>query len=169
MITGPGGFLYNELNMKDSDDLLFLLGSPTDNDKIKLDEYVSSTKNLIQNNLDKYIVFASTAYIEYSDDDYNKSKKELEMFIEQKCVNYLILKIGDIISTDLSKVKKMKLNRTQQQILQNDLTDISMKGSYLDLDQFIEETKEIINNKKTGIHHFNLIELSLTELIRYAN
>jgi hypothetical protein len=169
MITGPGGFLYNELNMEDSDDLLFLLGSPTHNDKIKLDEYVSSTKNLVQNNLDKYIVFASTAYIEHSDDDYNKSKRELELFIEQNCVNYLILKIGDIISKDLTKVKKMKLNRTQQQILQNDLTDISIKGSYLDLEQFVKETKEIITNKKTGIHHFNLIELSLTDLIRYAN
>ena len=97
MITGPNGFLYNQLTMEDSDDLLFLLGAPTTDNKVMLDEYVQTTKDIIRSNRHKYTVFASTAWIEQSDDYYNKSKKELELFIEENCSKYLILKIADII------------------------------------------------------------------------
>ena len=93
MITGPNGFLYNQLTMEDSDDLLFLLGAPTTDNKVMLDEYVQTTKDIIRSNRHKYTVFASTAWIEQSDDYYNKSKKELELFIEENCSKYLILKI----------------------------------------------------------------------------
>tara|TARA_Y100000389_G_scaffold200321_1_gene240470 strand:- start:64 stop:573 length:510 start_codon:yes stop_codon:yes gene_type:complete len=169
MITGPNGFLYNQLTMEDSDDLLFLLGSPTTDNKVMLDEYVQTTKDIIRSNRHKYTVFASTAWTEQSDDYYNKSKKELELFIEENCSKYLILKIADIISTDLEKVKQMKADRMQQQILQNDLSEIPMKGHYLDLNIFIAETQHAIRNKDTGVHNYSLVELTLLELKSYAN
>ena len=97
MITGPNGFLYNQLTIEDSDDLLFLLGAPTTDNKVMLDEYVQTTKDIIRSNRHKYTVFASTAWIEQSDDYYNKSKKELELFIEENCSKYLILKIAEIL------------------------------------------------------------------------
>lgn len=169
MITGPNGFLYNELDIEDSEDLLFLLGSPTTDDKIKLNNYVSSTKELINANNGKYIVFASNAWIETHNDDYSNSKKELENYIKQNCTNYLILKIGDIISNQLSKVSQMKSNRIQQKILRNDLSDIPFESEYLDLNQFLKETKDAIKNKETGVHNYNLIKLNMIELKKYAN
>lgn len=169
MITGPDGFLYNQLTMEDSDDLLFLLGSPTTDDKVILDEYVKSTKDLIRNNKHKYTVFASTAWIDQSDDYYNNAKKELEVFIAENCEKYLILKIADIISTDLEKVKQMKADRMQQQILQGNLSEIPMKGHYLDLNIFIAETQHAIRNGETGVHNYSLVELTLSEIKSYAN
>jgi len=169
MITGPNGFLYNELDLQDSEDLLFLLGGPTTDDESKLDEYVKSTKELINNNTDKYVVFASNAWIDNHNDSYSNAKKELEQFIKQRCTRHLILRIGDIISKDISKVRKMKSDRMQQQILRNELSDIPLKSHYLDLEQFVKETKNVIENKNVGIYHYNLTELTLMELKNYAN
>lgn len=169
MITGPNGFLYNQLTIPDSDDLLFLLGSPTTDDKVILDEYVKSTKKLIRNNKHKYTVFASTAWIDQSDDYYNNAKKELEVFIAENCEKYLILKIADVISTSLEKVNQMKPDRMQQQILQGNLSEIPMKGHYLDLNIFIAETQHAIRNRETGVHNYSLAELTLSEIKSYAN
>ena len=63
----------------------------------------------------------------------------------------------------------MKPNRIQQQILKNDLSDIPFISQYLDLDQFVKETNEAVNNKNTGVHYYKLSELNLMELKQYAN
>ena len=168
MITGPNGFLYNELDIQDTDDLLFLLGGPTTDDESKLDEYVKSTKELVTNNTDKYVVFASNAWVDHHNDLYSNAKKELEQFIKQSCTKHLILRIGDIISSNIEKVKKMKPDRIQQQILRNELSDIPFISQYLDLDQFVKETNKVVNNKNTGVHYYKLSELNLMELKDYA-
>lgn len=169
MITGPNGFLYSQLDIQDSDDLLFLLGSPTTNDKTKLDNYVTETKDLVIKNKHKYIVFASSAWVDQTDDYYNKSKKQLEEFIKQVCTQYLILRIADIISVDKEKIKMMKEDRVQQQIFRNNLSEIPLKSFYLDLNIFIAETQHAIRSKDVGVHNYNLVELTVLELKNYAN
>jgi hypothetical protein len=163
MITGSTGFLYNELLLEDSDDFLFLLGGPTVDDKVLNDKYVQESKELIARYKGKYIVFASTLD---GDDYYTKAKREIEYFLGDKG---LILKIAPIISRDIKKVHKMKPSRVQPTILRNEFKEILMKDTYLDLDQFISETKDLITNRIVGTHHYQLTELSLFDLRRYAS
>jgi len=162
MITGSDGFLYNELGLEDSDDFLFLLGGPTSDDKVLNDKYVEESKELISQYKDKYIVFASTLE---GDDYYTKAKRDIEDFLGDRG---LILRIAPIVSRDIKKVHKMKPSRVQPTILRNEFKEILMKDDYLDLDQFISETKYLIDNRVIGIHCYQLIELSLFELRRYA-
>lgn len=182
MITGENGFLFKQLQGKieDSDDLLFLLGSPTYDFEIercqanKLFNYVQETIDLINKNMNKYIVFASSTGVTDIDFEhkgmmtYTLAKLYLENYIIQNCNNYVILRIGTIVSNDLEIIKQMKGTRIQKRILMNNIKGIPMNDEYLDLNQFINETCDIINNKKQGIHHYQLQEMSLFDLRKYT-
>lgn len=180
MITGENGFLYNQLNLEDSD-FIFLLGSPTFDGEItleqskKLHEYVQSTIKIINENTTKYIIFASSTGV--NDVDFNHkgsmpytlAKLFLENYIITYCDNYCILRIGTIITKDKSKIKMMKKSRIQNRILRKEYSNIPLFDYYLDLDEFIKITKEIINERKTGIIEYKLTKYSLSDLIRITN
>lgn len=183
MVTGKRGFLYKELEDKidDSDELIFLLGSPTFDGEISknqskiLHKYVKETIEIINNNINKYIVFASSTGVDDVDYkhkgsmSYTLAKLFLENYIINHCDDYLILRIGTIISDDISKVKEMKDTRIQQRILRKEMRNISLQDNYLDINQFINETCDIIKLHKNGIHEYNLTFLKLSELMRYSN
>lgn len=180
MITGQNGFLYNELKDKfeDSDDMLFLLGGPTFdfplsiNDAARLHIYVHQTIKLIDENINKYIVFASSTGVDDIDLKhegfmaYSIAKLYLENYIMTFCDDYLILRIGTIISDDKEIMKRMKGTRIQNRILSGNFKNIPLIDKYLDLDQFINETINIIKNHKCGIHEYSLRTLKLSELVK---
>lgn len=184
-ITGENGFLFNELkphlesyNGKDG---IFLLGSPTfDHDLTKensreLHRYVQETLQLINENKNKYIIFASSTSV----DDINFShsgsmsyalcKLFIENYIVNHCEDYLILRIGNIVSSDINTIRKMKETRIQQRILKKKYKNIPISDEYLNIETFIKETVEAINDHKTGIFEYTLTKMKITTLIKMTN
>lgn len=179
-ITGENGFLYSQLyNKLPEDNYLFLLGSPTFDDEltrensIKLHEYVKETIELINNNKDKYIIFASSTGVDDIDYEhkgymtYTIAKLYLENYIITYCEEYLILRIGTIISNNKELILKMKNSRIQQKILNKTIKEYPNQ-MFLTLDNFLSETISAIKNKTIGIYHYSLTPMNFLQLLKYT-
>ena len=184
MITGEKGFLAQELlqHMKIPKDTIILMGSPTfdvvnitTEQSLKLHDYVKETMDIVDRNLDKYIIFASSDGVDDIKFDhtgstsYSVAKLFLENYIINRCKNHLILRIGTILSDDIEKVRRMKPTRIQNQILNKRMRWMpALKEDYLMLDDFINETIEVIRQGKIGIHEYKLTEIKVTALLDIA-
>ena len=184
IMTGEGGFLYNELypHIKNlSDDVIILMGSPTFDGDIsqegacRLHDYVTETIDIIEKNKDRYIVFCSSTGVDDISFDhsgstsYSISKLYLENYILNECDQSLVLRIGTIVSDNRDKVLKMKPTRIQKRILCHDFKGIEMCDKYLMLDDFVKETVNVIKNKHIGIYEYNLKEIKMIDLMRLTN
>lgn len=179
-ITGENGFLYSQIKDKlPNEDYLFLLGSPTFDDELtiedsmKLHNYVQETIKLINQNKDKYIIFGSSTGVNDIDYEhkgfmtYSIAKLYLENYIITYCNEYLILRIGTIISNDKQLISKMKNSRIQQRILNKTIKENNTQN-FLTLDNFISETINAIQNKIVGIYNYSLIKMNFIQLLRYT-
>jgi Tryptophan halogenase len=133
-------------------------------------QYVKETIELIDS-LKVPIIFASTTGVDDIRLDhkgstcYNLAKLYLENYIINHCDNYMILRIGTIVASDLIDVMGMKPDRLQQRILRGDYKGIPMEDKYLDIKDFVNTTADKIKSFKTGIVNYNLKTIKLSELI----
>jgi hypothetical protein len=171
-LTGWNGFLSKKLRERteikwqedvNGSDILFLMGSPTftgstldKNDSQVMHNYVKNTINKI----DSYsnpIIFASTTGVNDIDLNhsgttcYNLCKLYIENYIMNKCENWMILRIGTIISDNKYDIDKMRFDRIQQRMLKNDFTNIEFEDNYLFVDEFVNTTINNILNFNIGI------------------
>lgn len=185
-LTGWNGFLSKKLRENSTiqwtndfvnSDILLLMGSPTfTNNSLSTDDakimhrYVKDTMEIVDKYTNK-IIFCSTTGVDDIQLDhsgstsYNLSKLYLENYILNNCSQSAILRIGTIISDKISDIEMMKTDRIQSRILKGDFKNIPLKDKYLHVNTFIDSTIDIILNFTPGIHNFNLVEYSLSELI----
>jgi hypothetical protein len=185
-LTGWNGFLSKKLRERteikwqedvNGSDILFLMGSPTftgstldKNDSQVMHNYVKNTINKI----DSYsnpIIFASTTGVNDIDLNhsgttcYNLCKLYIENYIMNKCENWMILRIGTIISDNKYDIDKMRFDRIQQRMLKNDFTNIEFEDNYLFVDEFVNTTINNILNFNIGIVHYKLTKMTLPKLM----
>ena len=187
-ITGQNGFLAHKLMQSNryewsddiaSSDALFLLGSPTcghgklpEDFGTNMHSYVEQTIDIIRNH-SKPVVFASTTGINDISTDhsghttYNLAKLYLENYIIHNVEQYLILRIGTIISRSCIDVDMMKPDRIQQRIRNREYTGIEQKDSYLDVNTFVSQTLDTISTIDNQIIEYPHVTLSLFDLLRY--
>lgn len=187
-ITGMNGLLAHKLMQSDryewsddprSSDALFLLGSPTcgygelpAEFGTNMHAYVEQTIDLISNH-GKPIIFASTTGVNDISTDhaghttYNLAKLYLENYIIHNVEQYLILRIGTIVSRSRNDVDMMKPDRVQQRLRRKEYTTIDTQDSYLDINTFVEHTLDNISTINNQIIEYPHISLSLFDLMRY--
>jgi dTDP-4-dehydrorhamnose reductase len=185
-LTGKNGFLARKLiesGIETTDSIvdaesIFLLGSPTVCDEVtpafakSMHDYVAQTIDIIHST-NKRVIFASTTGVNDISLDhsghttYNLAKLYLENYIISNCENYLILRIGSIVSKKLTDVLMMKTDRIQQKILAKNYNGISMIDTYLDIDTFVKTTLDALDSS-SGILEFESTQYKLTELIKLA-
>ena len=187
-ITGQNGFLANKLMQSNryewsddiaSSDAVFLLGSPTiagtpapADFGTRMHAYVEDCINIIQNH-GKPIIFASTTGVNDisplhgGHTTYNLAKLYLENYIIHHCEQYLILRIGTIISRNCVDIDMMKPDRIQRRIRDRQYTGIEQKDQYLDVNTFVNATLDIISEIDNKIFEYPQITLSLFDLLRY--
>ena len=184
-ITGWNGFLSHKLRERtdidwteDNADCLLHLGGPTftnaelfEHDAQVMHQYVRETIKKIDR-FDGPVVFASTTGVDDIQLDhkgstsYNLAKLYLENYIINNCDNHLILRIGTVISYNQTDVDLMKPDRLQQRILRKDYTNIPFEDYYLPVDTFVNTTIEAIQTAKSGILEYDLVKLTLPQLIK---
>jgi len=186
-LTGWNGFLSKKLRIRneinwvqdiENSNSLFLMGSPTftqsqllKNDAVIMHQYVLKTIDKIKDYKNK-IIFASTTGVDDISLDhtgstaYNLSKLYIENYIINHCEDYLILRIGTIISKNVEDIRLMKPDRLQQRILNKDFKDIPFEDYYLDVESFIDKTIRAILNNQSGILHYDLEKYTLPNLIK---
>jgi hypothetical protein len=186
-VSGYNGFLASKLrtrldidwaNRTTNIDYYLHLGSPTFTDAELTKEnaqamhrYVKETIELIDN-LTVPIIFASTTGVDDIQLDhkgstcYNLAKLYIENYIINNCEKYIILRIGTVISKSLKDVLQMKPDRLQQRIIQGNYTGIPLEDNYLNVEEFVNTTANIIHNFKNGIVTYNLQKIKLSELIK---
>ena len=187
-ISGRNGFLAHKLMQSNryewsevtgSSDALFLLGSPTcaygtlpSEFGTKMHSYVEQTIDTINNNR-KPVVFASTTGVNDISLDhsghttYNLAKLYLENYIIHNVEQYLILRIGTIVSRSCTDVDMMKPDRVQQRLRRKEYTSIETQDSYLDVNTFVNHTLDTISTINNRIVEYPHISLSLFDLMRY--
>jgi nucleoside-diphosphate-sugar epimerase len=185
-VSGCRGFLAKQL--RDRTDIEWVdrttdidyylhLGSPTFTGKDLTQEnaqvmhrYVKETIELVDN-LTVPIIFASTTGVDDIQLDhtgstcYNLAKLYIENYIINHCKNYMILRVGTIVSSDLTHILEMKPDRLQQRILRKDYKGIPMEDKYLDINDFVNITADKIKCFETGIVNYNLKTIKLSELL----
>lgn len=185
-LTGWNGFLAGKLRenteivwqeeLTDSD-MILLMGSPTftnieldEHDAQVIHQYVRETIKQI----DRYtnpIIFASTTGVNDIRLDhkgstcYNLAKLYIENYIINNCDQWMILRIGTIVSTDNSDIDKMRPDRIQQRLRRKEISGIDFEDNYLLIDEFVNTTVNCILNFKNGIIEYPLIKLSLPKLM----
>ena len=136
-------------------------------------EHINYVKNTI-NKIDSYsnpIIFASTTGVNDIDLNhsgttcYNLCKLYIENYIMNKCENWMILRIGTIISDNKYDIDKMRFDRIQQRMLKNDFTNIEFEDNYLFVDEFVNTTINNILNFNIGIVHYKLTKMTLPKLM----
>jgi hypothetical protein len=184
-LTGWNSFLSKKLREVNSiewtqnfenTDILFLMGSPiftgiiNKEDSKVLHNYVEETKKLILC-YSGPIVFASTTgvndiHLDHSGHTpYNLCKLYLENYIINTVDNWSILRIGTIISDKLHDIEMMRKDKIQQKILNKDFTNMPLKNECLHVDEFVNETIDLLMNFKCGIKEYDLKSYSLSQLI----
>ena len=185
-LTGWGGFLATKLReckdvtwveRTEDIDCLVIMGSPTfthaelsQHDAHVVHQYVRETIRMIDR-FDGHIVFASTTGVDdiqlchKGSTAYNLGKLYLENYVLNHSDKYSILRIGTIVSGKQSDIEMMKPDRIQQRILQKNFENIPYDDVYLDVDVFVKQTMDVIQNCKTGIIEYPLTNLSLPKLI----
>lgn len=187
-ITGQNGFLANKLMQSNryewsddiaSSDALFLLGSPTvagadvpADFGTKMHAYVQQTIDIIRNH-GKPIIFASTTGVNdisplhSGHTTYNLAKLYLENYIIHNVEQYLILRIGTIISRSCIDVDMMKPDRIQQRSRNREYTGIEQSDQYLDVNTFVSVTLDTISDINNTIVEYPQVTLSLFDILRY--
>jgi hypothetical protein len=185
-LTGWNGFLSKKIREKteiewqkqiENSDYLFLMGSPTftgttlsNSDCIKMHEYVKNTISIIDS-YSKPIIFASTTGVNDINLNhsgttcYNLSKLYLENYIISKCDQWMILRIGTIISEKKEDIEEMRFDRVQQRLRKKDLTNIEFEDEYLFIDEFVDLTIKNMLDFKTGIVEYKLTKITLPKLM----
>lgn len=181
-LTGWGGYLayclmqtsqvpWRWTRGPENTDALFLLGGPTytslteePDERSVMEKYYNDTVELI-NGYNERIIFASTTGV--NDPvlkPYTEVKYRLEQYIIEHCQDYLILRIGSIISDDQRHISIMKPDRIQPRMQRGDYTGIKFTDHYLHTNTFVEETLIAINSGRQGIMDYSLQPLTLLEL-----
>jgi hypothetical protein len=185
-LSGWGGFLATKLRdrieiewVEDTEniDCYLHLGSPTFthpelsmHDAQVVHQYVKDSMRLI-NRLDVPVVFGSTTGVDDIQLDhkgstaYNLGKLFLENYIINNCQQYMILRIGTVISSNSTDISLMKPDRIQPRLGRGDVSNIEFEDYYLDIDVFVNTTIEKLLNFKTGIVTYNLTKLTLPKLM----
>ena len=184
-LTGWNGFLASKLRERteiewqedlENSDMLLLMGSPTftdaeldKHDAQVMHQYVRETIRQIDR-YHKPIVFASTTgvndiQIDHSGSTcYNLGKLYIENYIVNNCDEWMILRIGTIISDKASDIDKMRSDRVQQRLRRRDTSNIEFEDEYLFVDKFVNTTVNSLLNFKTGIVEYQLTKLTLPTL-----
>lgn len=184
-ISGWNGFLANKLRTRNEIewvnritdiDYYLHLGSPifTETEISRangmiMHDYVKHSMELIDS-LEVPIIFGSSTgvndiqYNHSGSTSYNLSKLFLENYIVNRCDNYMILRIGSIISSDIADVHKMKSDRLQPRIFAGQFTGIPYEDYYLDVNTFVDTTIDSILNFKTGIVEYTLKKMTIPAL-----
>ena len=186
-LTGWNGFLATKLredtriqwvNGTDDVDYVFLLGSPTFTAETitrpeaqVMHRYVKECIDIIDSATAPIIFGSSTGVngIELThagSTAYNLSKLFLENYIINNCDEYLICRIGTIVSSDYDDVVAMKPDRVQPRLHRGDAKGIDTQDHYLDVDVFVTETVDAILNFKNQILEYPLEKLSIFQLMK---
>lgn len=184
-LTGWNGFLAQKLrertdvewvNGTENIDLLFHLGSPTftaheltRDDAQVMHRYVKDSMELISK-FSGPVMFGSTTGVDdiclthNGSTSYNLGKLFLESYVLNNCDKYMIMRIGTIYSDSVADVAAMKQDRVQPRIMRGDLKDIPFEDWYLNVNTFVGQTMDAIQNFNTGIFEYNLVKLRMTQL-----
>jgi nucleoside-diphosphate-sugar epimerase len=186
-LTGWNGFLSTKLRENNSIewvedgpcDILFLMGGPTfteselgQHDAQVMHQYVRETIKIIDR-FPGHIIFASSTGVDDIRLDhkgstcYNLAKLYLENYLINNTDRYTILRIGTIISNSLDDIARMKSDRIQPQI-QNGIFPSEWEDYYLDIDQFVNTTIDVILGETYGIVEYPLIKLTTAQLTKMS-
>ena len=188
-LTGWDGFLARKLRETDAHewtdnineaDVIFFLGSPTFTESkitrcrgLAMHDYVQQISDMIwHTNIP--VIFASTTGVDDIELDhsgstvYNLCKLYIENYIMHNSEDYLILRIGTIISDKKSDIDMMKPDRIQPRLLRGEFKDIPKEDEYLHVDTFVSQTNEAINNINNSIFEYDLEHHSMFDLIKMA-